>query len=1192
MMNFINKFKYFILGGIVVFSGVVYAVQITVPAPPILGSPSGGYMLVSTTTGNWIATSTATAIFGNYISTSTRTSIFPYASSTIYSSFLTSSSTFGFFGSLTVSTTTAGCAAFMSTGLLVSTGAGCGTGSGGTSAFEIATTTDIAQSQVAYISKTSGRTTLASVATSSITSGASITVTNGTSAYVLGSQPSFAINLGNTNTWTVLQNFNYSSSTLYSSFVTSSSTFDNVGTLALSTSTLGCLEVGAGGVLFSKGTACGSSAGLTSYDAWTHSTQYPFNSATTSRISISTTTSYYTFTVASTTGPQIALADGTAGIAEWVFRNAGGNFYLATTTVAGTATTSTSALTINGTSGLLSYTYSSSTIYSSFLTSSSTFNNVGTQTFATSTLGCAQIGAGGVLFSTGSSCGTSSGLSAYDAWTHSTQYPFNSATTSNIAVGTTTPYYSLTVASTTGPQFALSDGTSGIPQWVFRNAGGSLYIATTTVAGTSTTTIPAIAFTGGQILIPDGSGSAPAISFLDDPNNGIGSPANDVFAIYTNGLERFRIHDGTGSSGFGTTTFSQNLLTLGSSTAPQLALSDNTVGDSQWVFRNTGGNFYLATSSVTGLATTSTTALMIDNSGNVSFGSTSPSMSLNNSQFQIATPYVFDTGIGSSVAGVSTTTRAFYLVPPPFMSGRAATLKATNYRAFEIAPYLFTLASSTTSKNLYGSVFNAYTVGTTSTMTATTSSTVYISGAPVASSTGAATLTISTSTALLIDTASVATSGGVVTNAYGLQVYAPSGATNNIAASFIGSVGIGTSTPSGFFSVGSSTITAFNWNGTNSKIGIGCENASNARIAIGCGSNANVNGNINPLIQDPADARFGAAVSNLGVFIKSDGGLYSYDYTNALPRTLNLQEFSAGAIGVVTIATTTQNGLGRLTIASTTGSQLQLSAGAGVPMWTFRNAGGDMSFSTTTITGSATTSTAAVTFCGQTTCKPGLSISSSTPFATFSVNNIPNDFTSQFAIGSSTWTSFVVLGNGNTGIGTSTPQFTLGVVGTMAVTGLPASTAGNAVCIVATQFVNAGGATCATSSLWTKHNVIDIDSKTASEISNLRAISYTNNEDGSKHYGFIAEEVAKIDPLLVEYAKEDFVLPNGHTIKKGEPLSIDYLRGWALLVKYVQDLKVGKVARSAEENWQWIVITLLSLGFVYQQKQINKLKRQ
>ncbi len=40
----------------------------------------------------------------------------------------------------------------------------------------------------------------------------------------------------------------------------------------------------------------------------------------------------------------------------------------------------------------------------------------------------------------------------------------------------------------------------------------------------------------------------------------------------------------------------------------------------------------------------------------------------------------------------------------------------------------------------------------------------------------------------------------------------------------------------------------------------------------------------------------------------------------------------------------------------------------------------------------------------------------------------------------------------------------------------------------------------------------------------------------------------------------------------------------------VDNLKIGKVARSAEENWQDILIGLLGIGFIYQQFQIRKLR--
>ncbi len=80
-------------------------------------------------------------------------------------------------------------------------------------------------------------------------------------------------------------------------------------------------------------------------------------SATTSSLVIGTTTApvnIASVTIASSTASQLALSGG-AGQSIWTFRNAGSNFYLATTTTAGTATTSTNAMTILGSSGFVGF---------------------------------------------------------------------------------------------------------------------------------------------------------------------------------------------------------------------------------------------------------------------------------------------------------------------------------------------------------------------------------------------------------------------------------------------------------------------------------------------------------------------------------------------------------------------------------------------------------------------------------------------------------------------------------------------------------------------------------------------------------------------------------------------------------------------------------------------------------------------
>lgn len=71
---------------------------------------------------------------------------------------------------------------------------GCAGGEGSQSAFEIATTSDIAVSQVAYITKTSGLTTLGSVATGTISVPTGLTAT--ANRYVLGGNLAIALDTG------------------------------------------------------------------------------------------------------------------------------------------------------------------------------------------------------------------------------------------------------------------------------------------------------------------------------------------------------------------------------------------------------------------------------------------------------------------------------------------------------------------------------------------------------------------------------------------------------------------------------------------------------------------------------------------------------------------------------------------------------------------------------------------------------------------------------------------------------------------------------------------------------------------------------------------------------------------------------------------------------------------------------------
>lgn len=262
-----------------------------------------------------------------------------------------------------------------------------------------------------------------------------------------------------------------------------------------------------------------------------------------------TSTPQWTLQSSNTTGkPQLTLSDASIFTNNhWSLRNSNGVLYIATSSPSTFATSSVSALTIDGNGQLTAPFYAGT--------------------------GCAQWGAGGILTNTGSACGSGGSGDPYPfkgaGNSTSTLVQFNAGLTS--------------VASTT-----IGNGTA---------AGGL------TINGTATTTL---------ILLGDGLATNPSLAFIDDQNNGIFSPANDIFAIATNGVERFRIDDSSAFSGFGTTT-PKWLLQLASSTRSQLTLSDPTnTTNPHLSFRYAGGVLTVATSSPSTYATSTTPSLVLD----------------------------------------------------------------------------------------------------------------------------------------------------------------------------------------------------------------------------------------------------------------------------------------------------------------------------------------------------------------------------------------------------------------------------------------------------------------------------------------------------------------------------------------------------------------------------------------------------
>lgn len=287
-------------------------------------------------------------------------------------------------------------------------------------------------------------------------------------------------------------------------------------------------------------------------------------------VGFGTSTMAWPVTIASSTVPQLALSSGT-GIAQWAMRNAGGNLYYSTTTVAGTATSSVSAFTVLSTGGVGINTNtpnhggfggggiltvdgdgSNSSVFELFRPISAGALNVGNTTFGdTSNSVLARFGA-----TTGSSgsqgrlfFSTSNGSSLLEG--------FRVTEDQLLTIGTTTSAVNekVTIATTTGQHLAFSAG-AGIIEWAMRNAGGNFYLSTTTVDGTATSTIPLFAIETGS--------------------NGVSTTtiANADFRIKTGSTNAFSILDNFNTQDLlmNTSSTTGSIFTVAATSSPSLLL--------------------------------------------------------------------------------------------------------------------------------------------------------------------------------------------------------------------------------------------------------------------------------------------------------------------------------------------------------------------------------------------------------------------------------------------------------------------------------------------------------------------------------------------------------------------------------------------------------------------------------------------
>ncbi len=327
-------------------------------------------------------------------------------------------------------------------------------------------------------------------------------------------------------------------------------------------------------------------------------------------------------------------------------------------------------------------------------------------------------------------------------------------TSSRIGIGTSTPQWLLNLASSTASQLSLSAG-AGVGQWAFRNAGGNLYFATTTVAGTATTTTSALTIIGSSGRV--GIGTTNPSYTLD---------INGSMALGNNGVV-------TGRNSVGGDTAILNT-----------ASDEVTVG---WTF-NGGLTLQAGNSDATGnfiaFKTQGSERARIDSAGLFGIGTTSPYslLAISNSRSTAANTPLFT--IASTTNGTATSTLFTIRADGLVGIGTTSPYAKLSVVGQTVAAY-FTATTSTTSTFPYAS---------TTALTVSGTSGLALSGLGqgwlhTAGGTNAITASTSPTINYITATSTTATStfasGGFVVNTSKFVVQQNSG-----------KVGIGTSTPS------------------------------------------------------------------------------------------------------------------------------------------------------------------------------------------------------------------------------------------------------------------------------------------------------------------------------------------------------------------------------------------------------------
>ncbi|MBU6310862.1 DUF5011 domain-containing protein, partial [Patescibacteria group bacterium] len=536
-----------------------------------------------------------------------------------------------------------------------------------------------------------------------------------------------------------------------------------------------------------------------------------------------------------------------------------------------------------------------------------------------------------------------------------------------------------------------------------------------------------------------------------------------------------------------------------------LALTDGSLTNNGWTFRAAGNSLFIATSSPTTFATSTTAVLSFDANGTPTFAKAIPVASGGTGATTLTTNGVlYGAGTGAIVAtgqGAANSILVANAGAPSFSAAPTIGTSVTTPIVIGGSAVGSSLSLRPTSGAGVGAELIQLQLGNNGNVTAAT---IRQSGFGIGTTSPRWALTVASSTRpQLALTDGSLTNDGWTFRAAGNSLFIATSSPTTFATSTIpsltidtnGRVGIASSTPGSLLSLG-------NTNGINFSTATSTFSSTGGiNLASGCFA---INGTC---VGGGGGGLTGTGSANKLAYWSSSTNLTFSDRLHIDPTNVR---FGVG----------TTSPAAKLAVHAFAGETLT----------------NNMLFSVASSTASATTTLFTVYNSGQTVLgEPGSTANQDATIQlgadnfAFALGYAASD--SSFRIASSTTlatttTLFSIQKSGNVGIGTSTPWRTLSINGTGAWSGLSAAASGNVVvCINATTknlFEGSSATTCTPSSIQFKEQVQNSNAGLAT-LSRMRPVRFYFKDQGdpAEQLGFIAEELFEIDPRLVQLG------PNG-----------------------------------------------------------------